>query len=433
MKFDEAYSGRNAHIKFKYTGILAQYNARFGDSTQPRFFSAPAAVAISGELTEPQHGKTVSAAITADLIAAAEATDETVILIVTEDNKEFYLDFGKDNDGSAYGEAVEFAEYINALRTIIKTFTDSGLKIGGFRAVVHSRVYPGLPVDECAAFSVLASIILAEFYNGGNVNKMKLATSLCARLPKSGADCAVSLTGGFVAADFKDAPVVQRVALKADAPLFYICIINANYGDSVPASSDPEVYEDMQKICDYFAVSNLSRLSSEDICLNMVGLRTTCGDRAILRALFFFDENYRSDNILYSIETGAVHSLFEHINAAGGSLYKYLRPRFQVSEMYRPIVAGMCVAESELGVRGAFRVYFGKHASCQAFVPAGLVKDFKLHIERVFGLNTCHVFGLREHPACEVEVDFAQLHRDIDTAVIREHIKSAADLGDMVE
>ena len=61
------------------------------------------------------------------------------------------------------------------------------------------------------------------------------------------------------------------------------------------------------------------------------------------------------------------------------------------------------IAEDALHRKGACRVHgSGYFGSMQAFVPFEDLQQFKMKMEKIFGINSCHVLTVRSVGSCEV-------------------------------
>ena len=140
--------------------------------------------------------------------------------------------------------------------------------------------------------------------------------------------------------------------------------------------------------------------------LNMGILRQKFGDRAVLRALHFFEENERVDKLVHSLKHGHFDDFLSSINESGNSSYKYLQNIFAVSDYtHQAVGIALNVAEHALTRKGACRVHGGGFAgTIQAFVPQDILKEFIVDIEKVFGAGSCHVLSIRPVGGTEVEI-----------------------------
>jgi len=62
----------------------------------------------------------------------------------------------------------------------------------------------------------------------------------------------------------------------------------------------------------------------------------------------------------------------------------------------QPLALALALSESLLAGRGAWRLHGGGFAgTIQAFVPFGMLEEYKARMESVFGEGRCHVLSVR--------------------------------------
>ena len=107
-----------------------------------------------------------------------------------------------------------------------------------------------------------------------------------------------------------------------------LCIIDTkgSHADLTPeyAAIPPE----MKSIAEHFGKTVLREITKDDVMENIVTLREKCGDRAVLRALHFFDENERVAKQEAALERGRFSEFLKLVNESGDSSLAYLQNIF---------------------------------------------------------------------------------------------------------
>ena len=120
-------------------------------------------------------------------------------------------------------------------------------------------------------------------------------------------------------------------------------------------------------------------------------------DRAILRAIHFYQENIRVRAQVHALKEHDFDTFLKLVSESGRSSWMYLQnitPAGYVEHQEVAIALAMC--DQLLQGRGAYRVHGGGFAgTVQAFVPAELLHDFKTKIELILGKDSCHVLSIR--------------------------------------
>jgi len=382
-----------------------------GESERIRLFSVPGRTEISGNHTDHNCGKVLAASVSLDIIAAAEPMETNKIVVKSEGFEENgvwldKLDIVPEEKGTS--EAL--------IRGVAAGFEKAGYKIGGFKAFTTSEVLTGSGMSSSAAFSVMVGTILSYLYNGGQIDPPKIAKIAqkaendyfgkpCGLLDQTA--CAV---GGFIVIDFKEpgSPIINKVESDAWSAFEHdLCIINTGTSYGQMTDEYAAIPHEMRDIASYFGAENLRQIARKDIELNTGTLRDEFGDRALLRAFHFFEENNRVDKLIHALENHDFEHFLRYINESGGSSFKYLQNIFPTGEVKnQPIAIALNAAEYALEGRGACRVHGGGFGgTVQAFVPHEVLKVFKFNLERIFGKGSCYVLSVRPHGCTEVSLD----------------------------
>lgn len=393
----------------RYRDAIESYKNYFAsDGSAIRIFSAPGRTEVGGNHTDHNCGKVLAASVDLDIIAVVEPLDEPVAVIKSE---------GFDENRILLNELDPREEEKNTatalLRGVAKGFTARGFSIGGFKAYTVSDVLKGSGLSSSAAFEVLIGTIFSYLYNFGKVSAIKVAQiaqfaeNVYFGKPSGLMDQMASSVGGFVAIDFKDveSPIIENIKVDFQSFGHALCIIDTK-GDHADLTSEyAAIPNEMKAIAKYFSVDSLRQICKQDIILNINALRAKFGDRAVLRAFHFFEENKRVDKLVNALKRDDFQAFLDSINESGNSSYKYLQNVFCPSRVeHQELGIGLNIAEYALGRKGASRVHGGGFAgTIQAFVPFELLQEFKMELEKVFGTDSCHVLKIRPVGGCEVD------------------------------
>lgn len=393
--------------KARYQKAEQDFAAYFGSIAEHRFFSAPGRTEICGNHTDHNCGKVFAASVNLDVIAVVEPTEDGRITIKSEG-------FPEDSISLAELEPVAAEKNTSAslIRGVAAKFAQEGYSVGGFRAYTTSNVMKGSGLSSSAAFEVLVGTILSHLYNGGQISPVKIAQisqyaeNVYFGKPSGLMDQMASSVGGFIAIDFKDttSPVIESVPADFEKFGHALCIVDAK-GDHADLTDEyASIPAEMKSVAEYFGCTHLREISKADIMLNINLLREKFGDRAVLRAIHFFDENERVDKLVHALKSGDFAAFLGSVKESGDSSFKYLQNIYANSDVpHQCLSIALNVAEYSLHRKGACRVHGGGFAgTIQAFVPLDSLQQFKMNIERVFGAGSCHVLNVRPLGGTEV-------------------------------
>lgn len=412
--------------KARYTNLAEQWYKHFADGTPHtqntgtpvlRFFSSPGRSEIGGNHTDHNLGKVLAASIAQDCIAAVQATDDnTVSIYDITYNQNFGIDTSdtecrKDEKGSPA-----------LIRGMLQGFKNAGYKVGGFKACVTSDVIPAAGVSSSASFEMLICLILNNLYNEGKIPLEALpAIGQFAENAywnkKSGLlDQTACAVGGLIAIDFKDPkkPLIEKVNFDFAKEGYELVIVNTGSGHADLSEEYSAIPAEMKAVAACLGKTHLRELSFDDV-YNQTGIiRKKCGDRAVLRALHFFEENRRVDAQIAALKAGDFRGFLKLIEESGNSSWKWLQ-NICVSGIPREQPVAVCLALTEYFLRekgcGSCRVHGGGFAGViQVFIPSKLCTEYRSYMEKALGYkedagkSPVFVMGIRPVGAVEIPI-----------------------------
>ncbi len=401
--------GENAleRQKARYKAAEESFIKEFGVKEGIRVFSAPGRTEVSGNHTDHNNGKVLAAAVDLDIIAYTVPTDDGIITIKSEGYPIFSID---TRDLEVKADEKDSTPAL--VRGVAAGFEKNNLKIGGFKAYMTSDVMKGSGVSSSAAFEVLVASILSGLYNDNAVSAVKAAQiSQFAEneyfgKPSGLLDQMAASVGGFVYVDFKKTqyPIIMPIEFNINSYGYTLCIVDTkgSHADLTPEYS--AIPTEMKAVAKALGKTVLRETDEEEFFSNIAKLREKCGDRAVLRAAHFFDENKRVETAADALKNSDINSFLTVIKASGNSSYKYLQNVYANKNPEEQGVAlGLYIAERVLGEKGASRVHGGGFAgTIQAFVPNELLDEFVKAENSVFGEGSCHKLFIRPVGGTEI-------------------------------
>ena len=101
----------------------------------------------------------------------------------------------------------------------------------------------------------------------------------------------------------------------------------------------------------------LREITKEQLLENICAVREKCSDRAVLRALHFFDDNERVGKEASALSEGDFDAFLSLINESGDSSFKYLQNIYASSAPNEQgLSLALYLAKQALGGEGACRV-----------------------------------------------------------------------------
>ena len=408
--FTELYGAENVKAQqARYINAVSEFSKLFGSEREISLFSVAGRSEISGNHTDHNCGKVLAASIDLDIIAAASPRDDMRINIKSE---RFPMD-EVDITAPTVDESLYYTSK-SIISGMCSGFLKYGHKVGGYDAYTTSNVFKGSGLSSSAAFEDMVGLILNGFYNNGEVENAEIAKiaqyseNVFFGKPSGLMDQTACAVGGFVAIDFKNpaAPIIEKLPFDLSAAGYNLCIVNTG-GNHADLNEDyASVPADMKKIASYFGKQVLREVSLDEILGNIKALRAFAGDRAIMRAIHFKNENERVAAQTAALKEGNLDEFFAGVMASGNSSFKYLQNVYTVKNVHEQgLSLALCLAEIALsGKRAAWRVHGGGFAgTIQAFVANEDVPVFKKTLDGAFGEGATTVLKVRPYGAIRIE------------------------------
>ena len=370
-------------------------------------FSAPGRTEISGNHTDHQHGCVLAAAVDLETVATVWLDESNQIQIQSEGYPVVTVNL---NDLNVREEEKNTTAAL--IRGVASAFAQRGAKLSGFRAKVHSTVLPGSGLSSSAAFEVLIGTILNELFFDKKLTAVEIAQigqyaeNVYFGKPCGLMDQTASSVGGMVFIDFNDPtnPVVEKINFNLHDAGYALCIIDTGADHADLTDEYAAIPAEMKQVCNFFGKDVLRQIPEEDFFATLPALRKQVPDRAILRAMHFYEENERVQAQVKALKDKKLDTFLELVKESGRSSWMYLQNITPTgSIMHQEVAVALALCEKLLAGKGAYRVHGGGFAgTVQAFVPLDMLDLFKHSIEAVLGKNACHVLNIREEGGIRV-------------------------------
>ena len=387
-------------VKERYKAILDRGLELFGD-VDAHLFSAPGRTEVGGNHTDHQLGRVLAASVNMDIVALVVKDEKACTYLADDFNVETVM-----IDDLAMKEAEKNTSEA-LIRGTLARFKELGYHIGGFKAYAQSEVLRGSGISSSAAFEVLIGTILSYLYNDGKVDALEIAKigqyaeNHYFQKPCGLMDQAACSIGGFIAIDFKDLanPKVEKIDFDFAHSGYRLIIVDTK-GDHADLSDEYGLMPlEMKAVAQVLGYDVLSKARKEELLANVSKVRHTCGDRAFLRALHFFNETARVLEEAAALKANDFESFNKLVIASGYSSYMYLQNVYVAKDSKQEELAvALALSEELLRGRGSYRVHGGGLAgTIQAFVKEEDVDKYCAFMEKVFGEGSCFRFLIRPY------------------------------------
>lgn len=396
-------------VQSRVSDLASRFRDYFpGVEENIRLFSTPGRTEVSGNHTDHQQGRVLCAAVSLDVIALVAPTDSQIIELKSYG----FARMDRVNVDILNPQEDEEGESAALIRGVAAGIKKRGGKVGGFTAYTTSNVPAGSGLSSSAAFEILVGTILNELYNDGKFSMVELAQigqeaeNQFFGKPSGLMDQCGCAVGGFISIDFEDQknPIVEHLDVDF-SKAGYELIITKTDGDHADLTDEyAAIPAEMKAIASFFEASVLREVDPNAFYEAIPELRTLHGDRAVLRAIHFFDENERVKTASDALSNGAFDQFLDTINASGDSSWTYLQNITSSRAINsQPLALALALSKNILKEEGACRVHGGGFAgTIQAFVPTSKVEAYVNEMARVFGKDNVMRLSIRPTQSCEI-------------------------------
>ena len=387
----------------------AGFAAAFG-GTPERYFSAPGRTEIGGNHTDHQRGRVLAAAVNLDTRAAVRLNGTNVIRILSKGYPMSQVDLSNLTPVES-----EINSTPALIRGVAARFTQLGCKVEGFDAYCESTVLPGSGLSSSAAYEVLIGTIVNHLFFDGKVSQPEIAMigqyaeNVFFGKPCGLMDQTASAVGNLVTIDFfdKENPIIEPVDFDFASCGHALCIIDSGADHADLTDEYAAVPGEIKAVAAYFGKEVLTQIEESDFYAAIPALRKTCGDRAVMRAIHFYQENARVPQQVAALREGNFDQFLTLVKQSGYSSYMYLQNVIPAGyKAHQDVAVALALCEHYLAGKGAYRVHGGGFAgTVQAFVPFEILDAFKTGMDAVLGEGACHILSIRPQGGVEMEVE----------------------------
>ena len=213
------------------------------------------------------------------------------------------------------------------------------------------------------------------------------------------------VVGGIIAIDFNNpkSPLIEKVDFNFESSGYKLIVINTGGSHEDLTNDYSSIPKEMKSVAKSFGKEVCRDIQMDDLLLKIKELRSVVGDRAILRALHYLEENERVTKQVEALRKNDFNKYLELVNQSGNSSFKWLQNIYSPQNVNEQGVSlALAVTERYIdGIQqGACRVQGGGFAgTIQVFLPVERVLDYIKLIESVFGTGSAKILTIRSEGA----------------------------------
>jgi galactokinase len=193
--------------------------------------------------------------------------------------------------------------------------------------------------------------------------------------------------------------MVSEINFDFEKENYNLLIVNTGGNHADLSQEYSAIPNEMWNVAKFFGKSVCREIEKKDVVQNLKQIRKEFGDRAVLRAFHFFEENDRVDKQVKALKENNFSEFLSHITDSGNSSWKWLQNCY-VNSNYNEQGITMALSLTELFIKdkkkGACRVHGGGFAGViLTLLPKEYVDEYINYMHQAIGENNVYKMNIR--------------------------------------
>lgn len=394
----EKSSARFAHLGEKFAEIYKHDHAEY--------FTSPGRTEIIGNHVDHNGGKVIAGSINLDTVGAAAPNGTDVIRITSEGYRdEIVVDLSKlSKKNYQKGTPALVAGMIEGAQK-------NGFKAAGFDAYVSTNVIAAAGVSSSASFEMLICTMIDYFFNEGKMTYNdyakigQYAENVYWDKASGMMDQMACAVGGPVLFNFADRNNLKYSKLDFSFGKFghRLVIVNTGKGHADLSQEYSEIPAEMKAAARALGVELLHESTLEELLAHVNEIED---DRAVLRAIHFFEETRRVEDASEAIGKEDYEKFMKLMDESGNSSWELLQNCYSLQNCHEQKISLM-LALTQLFLNkiqgGICRVHGGGFAGVIATIlPEAEMDNYVEYISRYVGRDNVYPMDIRAVGAAHI-------------------------------
>ena len=394
----EKSSARFTHLGEKFAEIYKHDHAEY--------FTSPGRTEIIGNHVDHNGGKVIAGSINLDTVGAAAPNGTDVIRITSEGYRdEIVVDLSKlSKKNYQKGTPALVAGMMEGAQK-------NGFKAAGFDAYVSTNVIAAAGVSSSASFEMLICTMIDYFFNEGKMTYNdyakigQYAENVYWDKASGMMDQMACAVGGPVLFNFADRNNLEYSKLDFSFGKFghRLVIVNTGKGHADLSQEYSEIPAEMKAAAKALGVELLHESTLEELLKHVNEIED---DRAVLRAIHFFEETRRVEDASEAIGKEDYEKFMKLMDESGNSSWELLQNCYSLQNCHEQKISLM-LALTQLFMNkiqgGICRVHGGGFAGVIATIlPEAEMDNYVEYISRYVGRDNVYPMDIRAVGAAHI-------------------------------
>ena len=394
----EKSSARFAHLGEKFAEIYKHDHAEY--------FTSPGRTEIIGNHVDHNGGKVIAGSINLDTVGAAAPNGTDVIRITSEGYRdEIVVDLSKlSKKNYQKGTPALVAGMMEGAQK-------NGFKAAGFDAYVSTNVIAAAGVSSSASFEMLICTMIDYFFNEGKMTYNdyakigQYAENVYWDKASGMMDQMACAVGGPVLFNFADRNNLEYSKLDFSFGKFghRLVIVNTGKGHADLSQEYSEIPAEMKAAAKALGVELLHESTLDELLAHVNEIED---DRAVLRAIHFFEETRRVEDAAEAIGKEDYEKFMKLMDESGNSSWELLQNCYSLQNCHEQKISLM-LALTQLFLNkiqgGICRVHGGGFAGVIATIlPEAEMDNYVEYMSRYVGRDNVYPMDIRAIGAAHI-------------------------------
>lgn len=363
---------------------------------------APGRSEIAGNHTDHEGGHVIAGALDVAIDAVARKTEGTLIRLasdgyplVTVDASDLSIHEDEKNTTAAL------------VRGMAACMAEDGRVPSGFDIALTSTIPVGGGLSSSAAIEAALGRAMEALWDGKSYDALELAR-MCQKVenvyfgkPCGLMDQASVCLGGLAFIDFfdKENPKAEKLVYDFEDAGYALILAKVGAGHEDLTDAYAAIPEEMQEVARTFGKVRLADVDEKKFLDAVPELRKKLGDRPVLRALHYWNEDRLVQKRWQALQEGNIEEFLALTRASGKSSAMYLQ-NVTTGNAEQPAMVALALAERLLEGRGACRIHGGGFGgTIQCFVPLAEAGQFQERMDAWLGKDATRRYHIAERGA----------------------------------
>ncbi len=363
---------------------------------------APGRSEIAGNHTDHEGGHVIAGALDVAIDAVARKTEGTLIRLASDGYPLVTVDA---SDLSVHEDEKNTTAAL--VRGMAACMAEDGRVPSGFDIALTSTIPVGGGLSSSAAIEAALGRAMETLWDGKSYDALELAR-MCQKVenvyfgkPCGLMDQASVCLGGLAFINFfdKENPKAEKLVYDFEDAGYALILakVGASHEDLTDAYA--AIPEEMQEVARTFGKVRLADVDEKKFLDAVPELRKKLGDRPVLRALHYWNEDRLVQKRWQALQEGNIEEFLALTRASGKSSAMYLQ-NVTTGNAEQPAMVALALAERLLEGKGACRIHGGGFGgTIQCFVPLAEADQFQERMDAWLGKDATRRYHIAERGA----------------------------------